>query len=480
MRAKSILLLCLFITILCGCVATPDNEVVINKSDEVFEKKVTEAIDAQIAQDTVIVESTEQEGTALATQTAKDDFPSCTPFISETKWVDSIQLKNFNVSIDVDIEAPESGAFPVYQVEQDDFSKDFIWKDRIIPYLCGMVTGTRPGGQTAEDLIKKLKSLDQGIYDPDSSEWIPYSKEEYSRISSEIMSQLKYALSEKYYEDSNTIDSNDMPVLLSLRSDQNEPWELIVHPDYFLLTQFRTAILQMESWVIRGDAIPKEPKGTTLNHLMCTEEEARECVHSFLLSTEMNLFEISEIEKARFVDVFNYDTITEGWYVKCAKCVSNCLPFEYTNYTSYGGMLRFSDEAYAAGLGSESLRLFVNETGIVQIAWQNPTKVIEKTVNTIELKSIDEIKPIIKQTVRNCVSWIGDAEEGSRFSGCSIIRMVLSYCYVPVKNHPDRFFFTPTWFVLVQYDGQAQRGIRPYAIAINAVDGARIDLSLIS
>lgn len=480
MKAKTILFICLFTVLLYGCVATPDHEIVINKGDAVFEKKVKEAKESEIMQDYVTIERNDLEKVVLTTPPVETDFPVCTPFVEEAKWVDRIPLKNFDVKIDVTIEAPETAQFPVYQVEQSDFSKDFVWKERIIPYLCGTINGIRPGGQTTEDLMKKLDSLDRGVYDPDTKERFPYTKEEYSAISSDILNRLKSAVSEDDYEDSNTIDTSEMPLLLSLRCAQNQPWELIVRPDYFLLTRYRTAILQMESWVIQGEAVPEEPKGTQLNHVNCTEEEAREFVNAFLSTTGLDIFAISEIEKARFVDAFNYDTIAEGWYVQCAKCVSSCPPFEYTHFTAYGGMLRFSDETYAAGLAPESLRLFVNETGIVQIAWQNPTVVLEKTVNSIELMSVNEIRQIIKQTVRNSVSWLGDAEEGSRFSGCSIIRVVLSYCYVPVKNHPNQYYFTPTWFVLIQYDGQAERGIRPYAIAINAVDGTRIDLNSIS
>ena len=138
--------------------------------------------------------------------------------------------------------------------------------------------------------------------------------------------------------------------------------------------------------------------------------------------------------------------------------------------------MRFSDEAYASSLPLETVSMFVDETGICSLSWMNPLKVETQATSTIELLPYDKIQEIIRQAIKNSLSWAGNNEHGSILGDGKVTRIILSSCYIPQKDLPDHFYLTPTWFVLLGFDQGLSQGVLEQALAINAVDGSRIEI----
>ena len=99
---------------------------------------------------------------------------------------------------------------------------------------------------------------------------------------------------------------------------------------------------------------------------------------------------------------------------------------------------------------------------------------MEQAAQNIELLPFDQMQSLIRQALRASLSWTGDKQSGSVFSGGRVTRVVLSACCIPQKDAPGRFYLTPAWFVLVSLNELEAKGALPQAIAINAVDGSRI------
>ena len=233
---------------------------------------------------------------------------------------------------------------------------------------------------------------------------------------------------------------------------------------------------------MQGYAVPAERPGTTLQNVSCTEAEARSIASRFLDSVSFGRFAVSELEKARITDLYTYETVTEGWYVQCARTGGDCDAFQYARYSgSSTGWLCYDTAAYSPGLPPESVALFVDADSVEFFAWSNPIETKSQVVNSIELLPFSEVKRILTQVIKDGVVWIdtGDTPPTGYFD-CTVSRVILSYCYVPIKNEPEAYYFTPTWFVLFGFDLFLNDGQLPFVIAINAVDGARIDLDAIS
>lgn len=157
----------------------------------------------------------------------------------------------------------------------------------------------------------------------------------------------------------------------------------------------------------------------------------------------------------------------------------SCAAVNY-KWNANSGTLRFSDEAYSAGLKAESVVLFVDDKGVATITWSNPLEVLQTEVDNIEILPFEQMQGLIRQAIINGLSWMerkdSDRNLGSYFR---VTKVTLSYCFAPVKDSPEEFYFTPTWFVFLRMS-EASSSVRDKAIAINAVDGTRIDLSSVS
>ena len=99
---------CLLLTLLlAACQPTPMEDVVVNKGDGVYEQKLSEA-----------------QATAAPQNGQRTEPPAATPVpcLTEPHWKGEIAFRYLTIDIDVDVEAPEAGLFPVYAVEGADFA----------------------------------------------------------------------------------------------------------------------------------------------------------------------------------------------------------------------------------------------------------------------------------------------------------------------------------------------------------------------
>ena len=81
-----------------ACQPTPAEDVVVNKGDGVYEQKLSEA-----------------QATATPGQNGQQAQPAATPVpcLTEPHWKGEIAFRYLTLDIDLNVEAPESGLFPV-------------------------------------------------------------------------------------------------------------------------------------------------------------------------------------------------------------------------------------------------------------------------------------------------------------------------------------------------------------------------------
>lgn len=488
MKKALIIIICFLFLVAIACQPTPDHEIVINKGDEMFEKKLSEAVRTEQATEETVMIREEKDPSILSSSpntTLQEESEIINPaqtYSFEKHWSETVSLKSFDIVIDVDIEAPTAVSFPIYKISNQSFTSDDKRIECVLSALCGKIVGKRSGGMTVEDCEDALRAYTRGLYNPDSDQWIPYDKDTYSEGTEEIMSIMRDAPHNADYAamDSESLIMNSIPCSVAIITENSLPWELSVNENGIMLTRYRRGVIQPERWVIKGYAIPEEKPGTTLNNISFSDEEARSVVKDFFDNIQIGDFAISEMEKARITDQYTYETLTEGWLIQCARVGGNCDAFNYTRYSGNGGWLRYDLSTYSPGLSPESISLFVDSNGIAYFAWTNPIAIKTQVVSRIEMLPFTEIKGLITQAIKNGILWLDDDQPPVGYFNCTVSRVILSYCYVPIKNDPESYYFTPTWYVLFGFDTFINEGQLPFVIAINAVDGTRIDLDSIS
>lgn len=452
---------------LCACQPTPENEAVVNKRDGVYEQKLE------------IAKETEQQSMISKTEKAEESSapaPTAVPVYEfEPHWTDTVSLRNFDVTIDVDVEAPTVANFPVYRVTSSQFAADDDRIQTVCKVLMGEVVAVRSGGATIQDLKEKLELIQLGEYDPQTKTRHPYDSDTYKKLFENIMKEMEVAPDENVFSDASEIQLKSLPAEAVYKNKDGILWAISCTETSFYLSRYPRSASQPERWVISGDAILGEPKGTTLQNVSCTEKEARQYVKSFFDAIDIGEMNISKIEKGRVVDIDTLEILKEGWVVECARTGGNCSAVNY-QYIISGGSLRYSDDAYSAGLNPEGIVLFVDDEGVASFSWNSPLEIVKKEVDNIEILPFEQAQELMRQAMYNGLSWTGNKETGSAFSGAYVRRIALSYCFTPVKDNPDEFYFTPTWFVIMQFNGMAEN-VSAFSFALNAVDGTRIDLS---
>lgn len=71
-----------------------------------------------------------------------------TPRLTGLHWQEEIVLQNYTLTIDLDVEVPEGGPFPVCAVERADFAGGDARVAQVLACLPAQVKGVRPGGDT--------------------------------------------------------------------------------------------------------------------------------------------------------------------------------------------------------------------------------------------------------------------------------------------------------------------------------------------
>lgn len=441
-----------------ACQPTPAEDVVVNKGDGVYEQKLSEA-----------------QATATPGQNGQQAQPAATPVpcLTEPHWKGEIAFRYLTLDIDLNVEAPESGLFPVYSVESAPFAAGDTRVTQVLDHLLPDVVGIRPGGNTKEEIYRQLNRMLEGSYDPETDAMIPPSEEETRRIIEEMTKAAETAPEADSYRPADRTSPVEPDTNWAYRLASGEEWDVQLTEDALSIMRLPGGVLQPERWVAVGSAVDGEA-AHLLEHVELTQTEAEAAVTDFLQQTSLGTFGISVIEKARIVQNFSGETISEGYRVECARVCGDSLPFAYRLYDS--GSFHFVDEAYAPGLKPEEIVFYVDGGGIRSIQWIHPLRILEQVAETVELMPFQEIQELILQTIRSALAWQGDRPPGTTLSDGDVQRVILSSCCIPQRDAPGRFYLTPAWFVLVGFDIDIPYAALPQILAINAVDGSRIAL----
>lgn len=436
--------------LLTACQPTPEEDIVVNRGDG--------ALEAAIA--------------ATAVPSEQPLLPVDEVGQRIEHWTDELHIRGLTCTIDADIVLPDNKIFPVYRVRQRPLDAKTV-TETLATLLAG-ATGARETTRTREEVLLDLMAVRRGeyvTYDGAGGAWQPYDgqEEDIARLEEELQT-----IGEEEFGPVPDTVPLDTPYTYAL-PDGKRICMRVSEREAYAYTYFPRGITQPENWVMDGEAYPGEPKGTTLQNVKLTQEEAEAAAKAFLEQAGLTYLGLAEAEKARILQGSTYETLSEGWQLTYARSDGGCIPVYYSNQQT--GYLYQRSEDYAPRWYPETLRIYVDENGIQSVNWQFPLEIVETMNENVLLLEFDEIKGQITQAIELGYAYMSEKMGGSRQHEVTVTSVVLTNVLVPMRDTVDYQMLVPAWLVFYRQQMGAAEPLTTF-IAVNAVDGSTIDLKV--
>ena len=247
--------------------------------------------------------------------------------------------------------------------------------------------------------------------------------------------------------------------------------EIECYLDYLYLQKGESGTVQLEDWVLAGDAYPGEPVGTKLENVLITCEEAVAAADSFLRGAEINDFVFAEAKKCRIL-TDEYETVCEGWYVTYLRDYNDYVPFDYFLYELYGP-IRLQYTKHTAPWMQEQLSFVFTENGCQVFQWNAPTKVLSQQSVGGNFADFKTIQNTIRREIKNGYAWCKSALNEDEVPYLYELR--LTWAMMHSKTNKEAAIISPMWVSIFMSPKYEREHMRPFVICIDAITGKRID-----
>ena len=104
------------------------------------------------------------------------------------------------------------------------------------------------------------------------------------------------------------------PFIADCQTNSDLAASVVLTATYFSVQLGPYGVIQLEDWIVAGNAYPGEPYGTLLSNVKIEQHEAEELSEKTIIALQINNAVLSNTTKARILAPDNH-TITEGWYI---------------------------------------------------------------------------------------------------------------------------------------------------------------------
>ncbi len=401
----------------------------------------------------------------------KDEAPEAYEVPDKWQEVISIPGQTNGMVVDAVIRAPENPRASVLQVAKSSFSAEVIKSaaETMLPHIVGYSNAM----QSLAELEEMLLGAKRGLYrqnDDGTYEYVPYDgqQEQINRI--EAMIQEAENADEQIYPLEDAVFS--WPTQVRLIGDDGSTAALTVSEDYLYLYKGQRGILQSESMVKSGAAIPGEEIGTEIGDVGLSQEDAIRIAEDMLENIGADSMRLAESSKGRLLAEHSYAVLNRGWILYYFRNDGGYIPLNHFN-VSFNGFFQFEEADYMAPWRLESITMYVTQDGIVSLTWRNPLEVTEVIAADEELLDFDVIQHNFRILVRYGLS---NLEPDSPIVGEYMFdEIILTGSLAAKKDDPSNAYIVPTWAFLFRNKENPQNGM-PIVIAINGLDGSRMYL----
>lgn len=471
-RAICFVLAVVMLVALCACQPTPEKEIVANKGDGVLEQRISEAQEQE--------KQTQRE--QLQSQASPVPTPTPQPYEHPDTWMLELDLTNFFVHIQAEVEVPQ-GAYPVVRLSQSDFSEKEEILSTLLTRMMGEATGKRQDVYCYEDYVDMMEECVRGVFDPDTNTYRRYysdEQEEADRKMAEYAEKLKTALHREEFDEDGTLVTGVNTAYTYCGADGTLWYVRIEDNQFSVSTAHSTGTGESGiAWK------PDFPGDTTPPPLVITvtKEQAKAQADALLadlpdMDWEMVKIEQGAIYADHFFAIDPVEWASEGYLLTYTRRMGNTSFFEHEGHSN-PSRLNLEETPYTAPVYAETLHVFVDEKGVQSLTWWYPITVEDTVAGNVELLPFEQIQEQFVSLLKAGLSW---ADEHPPYQGklnpsriAWVEQAVLSYAYIQEKDNPGKFLAVPTWFFSYEVGEEPGQRSKNY-VALNAVDGTRVSL----
>jgi len=408
------------------------------------------------------------------------------------------------IELDAKIEVPDACNLPVVQIEPIEITQEVA--DRLIDGLIGSAPFiAQRTGYTKSEILENIAAIQKDISDPNSdfNQVLEKGTEEYEQALAELQAELK-AWKEALKTAPDEIEPKEASRTFEKISEEGieDYWLIEGYPKlentksaYLKIVKPASAPFYLESVTFfKNQPFTIFSANTEkLNGVTISIDEAKSVAEDFLEKLGMKDMQVS-LACSTYQKAFAKKTVFDA---------PQCYVFFFTRNVEGVPIVfqesRLDAEAiakqYAPLWGQESIRVCVDDSGIVGFNWGCPFTVTKVLNTNVEILPFNDIKEIFKKDIAMKCDVIYETDPGIIQRKIHINRIVLGLTKVMKKDSPGQFLLIPTWsffcYEVDKYNGHQPGGykldennehiqdaIGRSFLTINAIDGSVIDPTL--
>lgn len=452
-----------------ACQPTPEEDAVVQRDSAVIEQKLKATF--SVPKDT-------PESTVQPSEDAEKDFDKSetadgkaeeevSPEIAAYRaaveaykatlpahWSDYLETDYIQMPIEADIVVENIDGFPVYRVKRSDF--DISTLEAIANYMMPNVTGIREGDTALpEEYGAAISSL---------------NKRDMVEYAESIFNQAKGA-KEGSYTDVTSISFADKPAghryVVRLADDTQGQISVVSNSRAEIKKRFSSLIHIAEEGmrILEGSY---EGEGDVYLNPSITEEQAKKMLDTFLSEVGLEGFCVETVTAARCFSALYREEVSQGWKFELTRSYGYYAMDTY-GAASDGGLVLFDDpETYNKPWYPETLYVYISESGVEHIQWNNPLEIMECVNPCVELLEFEQIQENLKKLLLAGVSHIDYTEFQPEIS-----KLVLTVAPQQIQDDPQHAYLMPIWIAFVDWYYLDEGLHKTQVIGINALDGSR-------
>ena len=463
---KRILSILLCVALLLACQPTPEQDIVINRTESDLSALLT-----------VTAAPTAKDAEAIEQPTPAE--PSMGSYSPEGLWdLETPIHERLTLSIHVPIEYDASAQLAAYYVSYPEIDTSLVASvlNAVFPDLDGLREQAISYGEYAEDLLKIDRGNLVDIDDQGEAYWEPYAPEEKDALVRQVMSEMEKVPKEATYR---PFTAENLPLngsFVAHRENGGHVWASsnlyqTNGQAYYLVGQtIREGTVQTEAQTMEIET-PGGPGPIT--GIAISQEEAERIGTEVITRMGRSDFGLGQITKARMVaSGMDWGKIASvGWYMEYTPTLPGTMPCAYFLYEP--DTMFSSSVPYAPSWPQEVLRLYVTENGVESFEYLHPHTTEEAINDNVQLLSIDEVRERITRYFSFGYKWTsaGDYGLGNKII---VTRCFLTSALTPAPGQPDKAVLLPAWGVFYIAEKDQSLHMPEHLLLINAIDGSML------
>lgn len=385
------------------------------------------------------------------------------------RWEEDLKLPYLTFHIQADVIVPAITEYPVLCVKSRTLTPEDMLQ-RLASLFEGAVSYL-PDVRVKAEFELELMYAKRGIWNPETEQYEPYPGQEEDIA---VLEQLIAEAPEEMAEHSiSEFSLAVLPARFHLQYADGSRVELALTSHSLLINYGGDALLQPEQWLHEDNELTGEQGIDRLKNVKISEAAALAAAEEAMERYGLENLGLISAERGRLYDSPARRTVSEGWILTWGRNDGGYLPFDLGVCSDSGGDPNIE---YFAPIATETLRIYVDETGMRRLSWYDPWEVADEPyVENAALLPFEAVQERIRKQLTYEWSWV-DGENPFYSLDQDMWDLTLTYCLVPKKGDLETALLIPAWIGRYKYTVDADNPDIVYdTIALSAIDGARVN-----